>query len=104
MTKGDCSYQVNGLVVNTTPGDNVLTMCRQHHTKQLLDMIMAQSDGTIVHGIALLVPLSVRLVPHCWHELLLSSRQDSFHFSEVFYNRLHELVGAECEKLKVLTT
>jgi len=90
--------------VDTTPGVNALTMCRQDHNEHLHVMIMAQSDGTVVHGVSLLAPLRLRLVPHCWHELLLSSPRDLFHFSEVFSNRLHDLVGAEHHKMQALST
>ena len=94
--------QMNGLVVNTTPGDNVLVLCRQDHLPQLLDMILAQANGTVVHDISLRAPLSVRLVPHCRHELLFSAQEDTFHFAVVFGNRLNDLVGEEHKKLKVL--
>ena len=85
---------MNGLVVNCTPGDNVLAMCRQDYLPSLLRMIRAQANGTTVHGISLRAPMSVRLVPQCRHELLLSSREDSFHFIQVFGGRLNDPVGA----------
>ena len=95
--------QVNGLVVNTTPGPRVLALCREHHPKEMLDMIIAQSNSTTVHGILLQSTLTVRLLPHCKHEALLCKQEDTFDFTEVFSNRLHELSGAQTEKLQVLT-
>ena len=86
--------------MNTKPGVNVLALCRQDHPPPLMDMIRAQATGTTVHGISLGAPLSVHLVPHCRHELLLSSHEDTFHFATVFGNRLNDLVGVEHEKLK----
>ena len=91
-------------MVETARGANALDMCPEDHNKHLRDMITAQSDGTVVHGVSLQAPLGLRLVPHCWHELLLSSPRDSFHFSEVFSNRLHDLVGAEHHKMQALST
>jgi len=77
-------------------------MCLEDHNKHLRDMITAQSDGTVVHGVSLQAPLGLRLVPHCWHELLLSSPREQFHCSEVFSNRLHESLGAEYHRMQVL--
>jgi len=91
-------------VVETAPGVNAVNMCLEDHNKHLRVMIMAQSDGTVVHGVSLQAPLGLRLVPHCWHELLLSSPREQFHCSEVFSNRLHESLGAEYHRMQVLSS
>ena len=78
-----------------------LRMCPEVHEQRMRDMITAQSHCTVVHGVSLLALMAVRLVPLCWHELLLSSQREQFHCSELFSNRLHEALGAEFHHMKV---
>ena len=79
-----------------------LRMCPEVHEQRMRDMITAQSDGTVVHGVSLLALMAVRLVPLCWHELLLSSQREQFECTEVFSNQLHEALGAEFHHFKSL--
>ena len=55
--------QVNSLAVNTTVGTNVEAMCATDYPPEVLHMLRAQQQGTMLHSILLQGPMNVRLVP-----------------------------------------
>jgi len=52
-------------VVETARIALALRMCPEVHEQRMRDMITAQSDGTVVHGVSLLKPMAILLVPLC---------------------------------------
>jgi len=87
-------------VVETTRIKLALQMCPEVYQQPLCAMMLAQSDGTVVYGVSLVNPMSIQLVPHAKHEVVLSSQREQFESIEIFSNRLHEGLGAEYHHYK----
>jgi len=87
-------------VVETTRIKLALQMCPEVYQQPLCAMMLAQSDGTVVYGVSLVNPMSIQLVPHAKHEVVLSSQREQFESIEIFSNRLHEGLGAEFQHYK----
>ena len=92
---------MNGLPVNTASGMNVMEMCKQLPDKKMTETITAMARGTIVYGVALRMPMTVQLVPCCWHQKVLAGPTDSYDNSEVFTNSRYMEMGPHLEHLRV---
>ena len=63
-------------MVETARINLALQMCPEVYQQPLCAMMKAQTDGTVVYGVSLVNPMSIRLVPHTKHEVVLSSQRE----------------------------